>query len=131
MEVVQTALADELPARDLAGYRIAVLIPCLDEEAAIGHVVRSFRDALPEAAIYVYDNGSRDRTVAVALAAGATVRHERLKGKGNVVRRMFADVEADVYLLVDGDDTYDAAAAPRLVRHLWDNQLDLVNGSRA
>jgi len=131
MEAVQTALAGEQPHRDLADYRVAVLIPCLDEEAAIGHVVRSFREALPEAAIYVYDNGSSDRTVAVALAAGATVRHERLKGKGNVVRRMFADVEADVYLLVDGDDTYDGAAAPRLVRHLWDNQLDMVNGSRS
>jgi glycosyltransferase involved in cell wall biosynthesis len=131
MEIVQTALADELPLPDLAEVRVAVLVPCLDEEATIGHVVRSFREALPAAAVYVYDNGSADRTTSVALAGGAIVRHERLKGKGNVVRRMFADIEADVYLLVDGDDTYDAAAAPRLVRHLWDNQLDMVNGSRS
>src|SRR3954454_24084336 len=108
MEVVQTALASERPLPDLADARIAVLVPCLDEEAAIGHVVRSFREALPAAAIYVYDNGSTGRTSAVALAAGAIVRHERLKGKGNVVRRMFADVDADLYLLVDGDDTCDA-----------------------
>jgi glycosyltransferase involved in cell wall biosynthesis len=131
MEVVQTALTSERPLPDLADARIAVLVPCLDEEAAIGHVVRSFHEALPSAAIYVYDNGSTDRTAAVALAAGAIVRHEKLKGKGNVVRRMFADVDADLYLLVDGDDTYDAAAAPRLVRHLWENQLDMVNASRS
>jgi len=110
--------------------RIAVLIPCYNEEAAIGSVVRDFRAALPEAAIYVYDNNSRDRTAEVAGAAGAVVRREILQGKGNVVRRMFADVEADVYVLVDGDDTYHAASAPALVRKLLTEQLDVVNAAR-
>jgi glycosyltransferase involved in cell wall biosynthesis len=110
--------------------RLAVLIPCLDEEAAIGRVVADFRAALPAATVYVYDNGSRDRTVAVARAAGAVVRGEELRGKGNVVRRMFADVEADVYVLVDGDDTYDASVAPALVQKLVSEGLDMVNGAR-
>lgn len=109
---------------------IAVLIPCYNEEAAIGKVVQDFRAALPEATVYVYDNNSKDRTVEVARAAGAVVRHEPLQGKGNVMRRMFADVEADVYVLVDGDDTYHAASAPQLVKRLWDEQLDMVNGAR-
>ena len=110
--------------------RIAVLVPCYNEEAAIGSVVKDFRNALPEAAIYVYDNNSRDRTAEVAGAAGAVVRRETLQGKGNVVRRMFADVEADVYVLVDGDDTYHAASAPALVRKLLTEQLDMVNAAR-
>ena len=93
--------------------RVAVLIPCYNEEVAIPRVVAAFRAALPQATVYVYDNNSRDRTREAALAAGAVVRTETLQGKGHVVRRMFADIEADVYLLVDGDDTYDAAAAPR------------------
>src|SRR5260370_32102157 len=109
---------------------IAVIIPCLDEETAIEHVVRGMRAALPEAVIYVYDNGSTEHTAEKAAEAGAVVRTEPLRGKGNVVRRMFADVEADVYVLVDGDGTYDAAAAPRLVQRLLDEQLDLVNGAR-
>ncbi len=109
---------------------LAVIVPCLDEEAAIGQVVRDFRAALPTATVYVYDNGSTDRTVDVARAAGAVVRREPLKGKGNVVRRMFADVEADVYVLVDGDDTYDASAAPALVQALVEGSLDMVNGAR-
>lgn len=109
---------------------IAVLIPCLDEEAAIGKVVRDFRAALPSAVVYVYDNGSRDRTAECARAAGAVVRSEPLRGKGNVVRRMFADVEADLYVLVDGDDTYDAAAAPALVERLLEDGLDMVNAAR-
>jgi glycosyltransferase involved in cell wall biosynthesis len=109
---------------------IAVLVPCLDEEAAIGTVVRDFRAALPGATVYVFDNGSTDRTVEVARAAGAVVRREPLRGKGNVVRRMFADVEADVYLLVDGDDTYDASAAPALLRALVEGNLDMVNAAR-
>src|SRR5687768_11177534 len=88
---------------------IAVLIPCLNEEAAIARVVEDFRRVLPQAVVFVYDNGSTDSTVSVARAAGAVVRTEPLKGKGNAVRRMFADVEADVYIIVDGDDTYDAA----------------------
>ena len=109
---------------------IAVLVPCFDEEAAIGRVVRDFRAALPTARIYVYDNNSRDRTVEVARAAGAIVRREPLQGKGNVVRRMFAEIEADVYVLVDGDDTYDAASAAALVRALADEGADMVNAAR-
>jgi glycosyltransferase involved in cell wall biosynthesis len=109
---------------------IAVLIPCYNEEAAIGDVVRDFRAALPDADIYVYDNNSSDQTIAVAAAAGAIVRSEPLQGKGNVVRRMFADVEADVYVMTDGDGTYDAAAAPKLVGMLIDQSLDVVNGKR-
>jgi glycosyltransferase involved in cell wall biosynthesis len=109
---------------------IAVLIPCYNEEAAIGKVVRDFRAALPGATIYVYDNNSRDCTVEVARDAGAVVRLETLQGKGHVVRRMFADVEADIYVLVDGDDTYDAGAAGELVGHLVERQLDLVNAKR-
>ena len=92
--------------------RIAVLVPCYNEEAAIAKVVRDFRAALPGATIYVYDNNSKDQTVARAREAGAVVRTEPRQGKGNVVRRMFADIEADIYVLVDGDDTYDAGAAP-------------------
>jgi hypothetical protein len=110
--------------------RIAVLLPCYNEEAAIGQVVRDFREALPAARIYVYDNASTDRTAAVAAAAGATVVREPLRGKGNVVRRMFADVEADIYVLADGDDTYNADAAPQLVELLWREQLDMVNAAR-
>ncbi|MBK1841246.1 glycosyltransferase [Azospirillum sp. YIM B02556] len=109
---------------------MAVLIPCYNEEAAIGKVVQDFRAALPDAIVYVYDNNSQDRTVEVARAAGAVVRSEPLQGKGNVMRRMFADIEADVYVLVDGDDTYHAASAPELVKRLWDEQLDMVNGAR-
>lgn len=109
---------------------VAVLIPCLNEEAAIGKVVADFRDALPDALIFVYDNGSTDRTIEVSKNAGAIVRKEPLKGKGNVMRRMFADVEADVYVLVDGDDTYYAASAPKLIELLNANNLDMVNGAR-
>jgi glycosyltransferase involved in cell wall biosynthesis len=111
-------------------HRIAVLLPCYNEEAAIGKVVTDFRAALPTADIYVYDNNSRDRTVEVARAAGAEVRSETQQGKGYVVRRMFADIDAAIYVLVDGDDTYDAAAAPALIQHLLDQHLDMVNGAR-
>jgi len=110
--------------------RIAVLLPCYNEEAAIAQTVAGFRAALPSAAIYVYDNNSKDRTIEVARAAGAIVRSERMQGKGNVVRRMFADVDADIYVMADGDATYDAEAAPQLVRRLIDEQLDMVVGSR-
>jgi len=110
--------------------RVAVLVPCYNEEAAIGRVVADFRAALPDAVIYVYDNNSNDRTAAVAAEAGAIVRREPLQGKGNVVRRMFADIEADVYVMVDGDDTYHAASAPALVRKLCEDQLDMVNAAR-
>ncbi len=112
------------------GVRVAVLIPCYNEETAIGRVVADFRTVLPDATVYVYDNNSADRTAEMARAAGATVRHEPLQGKGNVIRRMFADVEADVYVLVDGDDTYHAASSPQMIRRLWNNQLDMVNGAR-
>ena len=110
--------------------RIAVLVPCYNEEVAIPKVIADFRACLPDATIHVYDNNSRDRTVAVARAAGAVVGVETLQGKGNVVRRMFADIEADIYVLVDGDDTYDASAAPAMVRMLIDERLDMVNGAR-
>ncbi|MEY9123571.1 glycosyltransferase family 2 protein [Bradyrhizobium yuanmingense] len=110
--------------------RIAVLVPCYNEEAAVATVVADFRKALPAAEIYVYDNNSRDRTAAVAREAGAIVRSERRQGKGHVVRRMFADVEADVYVLVDGDATYDAPSAPRMIDKLLDEHLDMVVGLR-
>jgi glycosyltransferase involved in cell wall biosynthesis len=112
------------------GLRVAVLIPCYNEVVAIPAVVAGFRACLPGAAIYVYDNNSGDGTRDAARAAGATVRREVLQGKGNVVRRMFADIEADVYVLVDGDDTYDAAAAPDMVRMLVRERLDMVTGAR-
>lgn len=110
--------------------QIAVLIPCRNEAPTIAKVVADFLSALPEGTIYVYDNGSSDGTTPRAIDAGAVVRHEPLPGKGNVVRRMFADIDADVYVLVDGDDTYDAADSPRMVRELIENGLDMVNGRR-
>ncbi len=109
-------------------FRVAVLIPCYNEEIAIGSVVRDFRAALPHAEIYVFDNNSRDRTIEVATQAGAQVRRVTLQGKGNVVRRMFADVEADVYVLVDGDDTYHATSAEKMVARLINENLDMVVG---
>lgn len=111
--------------------RVAVILPCYNEEAAIERTVREFRVALPDAAIYVYDNNSRDRTREIAAAAGAIVRTERQQGKGAVVRRMFADVDADIYVMADGDATYDARAAPLMVGRLLDEQLDMVVGARA
>ena len=113
-----------------SGLDIAVILPCYNEEAAIGAVVEGFRRVLPQARIYVYDNNSRDRTSEVAAAAGAIVRTETLQGKGNVVRRMFADVEADIYLMCDGDITYDAASAPALIAKLVEENLDMVVGCR-
>ena len=110
--------------------KIAVLLPCYNEETAIVQTVAGFRAALPDAMIYVYDNNSSDRTVDVARAAGAVVRTERMQGKGNVVRRMFADIDADVYVMADGDATYEAAAAPALVARLVDEKLDMVVGAR-
>jgi glycosyltransferase involved in cell wall biosynthesis len=109
---------------------IAVILPCFNEEAAIGKTVRDFRAALPQAKIYVYDNNSKDRTASVAREAGAIVRSEMRQGKGNVMRRMFADVEAEIYVLADGDDTYDAAVAPILISKLVGEGLDLVTGRR-
>ena len=115
---------------DQSQLRIAVLLPCFNEEAAIAQTVAAFRSALPSARLYVYDNTSSDRTREVAQGAGAIVREERMQGKGHVVRRMFADIEADVYVMADGDMTYDAAAAPELVRRLVDERLDMVVGAR-
>jgi glycosyltransferase involved in cell wall biosynthesis len=110
--------------------RIAVLVPCYNEEAAIATVVADFRAALPGATVYVYDNNSQDRTAAAARGAGAVVRTETRQGKGNVVRRMFADIEADIYVLVDGDDTYDAGAAARMVETLIAQGADLLTARR-
>jgi len=115
---------------EIRELRVAVLLPCYNEEAAVAQTVAAFRAALPDARIYVYDNNSSDRTREEAAAAGAIVRSERMQGKGHVVRRMFADVEADVYVMADGDATYDAAAAPELVRRLVGEQLDMVVGAR-
>ena len=109
---------------------IAVILPCYNEEAAIAATIADFRAALPGARIYVFDNNSKDRTVEVARAAGAIVRTERMQGKGHVVRRMFSDVEADIYVMADGDATYDAAAAPALIRMMLDERLDMVVGAR-
>jgi glycosyltransferase involved in cell wall biosynthesis len=120
---VQTTAASAAP-------EIAVLIPCYNEEAAIAKVVSDFRAALPGAAIYVYDNNSRDRTAELARSAGARVFLEPMQGKGNVVRRMFSDIEADIYVLVDGDDTYTAASAPAMVERLIAERLDMLNGTR-
>jgi glycosyltransferase involved in cell wall biosynthesis len=107
-----------------------VLLPCYNEEAAIAATVAGFKAALPQATIYVYDNNSRDRTREVAAKAGAIVRSERQQGKGHVVRRMFADVDADVYVMADGDLTYDPKAAPEMVDLLLAEQLDMVVGTR-
>ena len=109
---------------------VAVILPCLNEAAVIGAVVADFRQALPQSEIYVFDNGSTDNTGAEAAAAGAIVRRIRQRGKGNVVRQAFAQVDADVYVLADGDGTYDAARAPELVELLWDERLDMVVGAR-
>jgi glycosyltransferase involved in cell wall biosynthesis len=110
--------------------RVAVLIPCLNEAATIAPVIAQFRAALPDAAIHVYDNNSTDGMAAIAAAAGARVRAEPLQGKGQVVRRMFSDIDADIYVLVDGDLTYDATVAPAMISLLTEEQLDLVNGVR-
>jgi len=110
--------------------KIAVLIPCYNEATPIGGVVSDFRAALPDADIYVYDNNSTDDTAEVARTAGAIVRLETQQGKGNVVRRMFADIDADVYVMVDGDNTYEAKAAPNLIARLTGETLDMVSGCR-
>ena len=114
----------------LQNYRVAVLVPCYNEEATIASVVRGFKAELPFARIYVYDNNSKDQTVSEARKVGAIVRHEPLQGKGSVVRRMFSDIDADIYIMVDGDDTYDPPSATNLLEHLVNNNLDLVNGAR-
>jgi hypothetical protein len=114
----------------LSEHQIAVLVPCYNEEAAVGAVIADFKSALPDAQIYIYDNNSSDGTVAVALDAGVQVRSERRQGKGHVVRRMFADIDADIYVLVDGDATYDAPSAPAMIERLLNDHLDMVVGHR-
>jgi glycosyltransferase involved in cell wall biosynthesis len=109
---------------------VAVLVPCHNEAATIGKVVQEFRRSLPLALIYVYDNDSTDSTAEIAHGSGAIVRAEPLLGKGNVVRRMFADVEADIYIMVDGDGTYDSSAAPGMIERLVHDGLDMVNCAR-
>jgi len=113
-----------------ASLRIAVLIPCFNEEKTVARVVQDFRVALPGAVIYVYDNNSSDHTIQWAKGAGAIVRSEKYQGKGNVMRRMFSDIDADIYVLVDGDSTYHAASAPAMIDKLLTEQLDMVVGSR-
>lgn len=114
----------------VARPRIAVLVPCYNEEQAIAQVIGDFLENIPEATVYVYDNNSKDRTIEVARAAGAIVRSVSRQGKGHVVRRMFRDVDADVYVLVDGDATYHAPSAPMMINQLLDHQLDMVVGAR-
>jgi len=137
--IIQLAASARLPqarpgwrleAPGVTGPRIAVLIPCCNEEATIAKVVTEFHAVLPQAVVYVYDNNSSDCTAFAARAAGAVVRAEPLQGKGHVVRRMFADIEADVFLLVDGDDTYDSAAAPDMLKLLLEQRLDMVTAAR-
>lgn len=115
---------------ELQKYRIAILIPCYNEEITIAAIVKNFRTCLPEAEIYVFDNNSSDNSLEIARQAGAIVREVFLQGKGNVIRRMFADIEADIYIMVDGDDTYDASVAPKLAQRLVASGLDMLVGSR-
>lgn len=128
-EAALAAIGQKL-APELADLDIAVLIPCYNEAVTIGSTVQSFRAALPSARIYVYDNNSQDETARIAREAGAVVRREPLQGKGQVVRRMFSDIEADLYVMVDGDATYDAAAAPRMISRMIETQADMVVGAR-
>ena len=111
-------------------HKIAVIIPCFNEGHSIAEVVRGFRAVLPNARVYVFDNNSTDETVAIARAAGASVRRETLQGKGHVVRRMFADVDADAYVMADGDSTYDPSYATQMVNRLFEEHLDMVVGTR-
>src|SRR5262245_58226788 len=124
---VSAARAEDTRSR---ARRVAVLVPCFNEALAIAKVVADFQAALPEATVYVYDNNSTDRTIEVARAAGAVVRRETHQGKGNVVRRMFSDIDADVYVLVDGDATYDAPSAPKMIAMLVEERLDMVVAAR-
>lgn len=133
MSVQDAALLAPFPERLVAlasATRVAVLLPCYNEGLSIRKVVDDFKQSLPDAAIYVYDNRSSDNTVEEARAAGAEVRSEPWPGKGNVVRRMFSDIEADIYVIADGDGTYDASVAPTMVQQLRDEHLDMVVGTR-
>jgi glycosyltransferase involved in cell wall biosynthesis len=129
---MEKVMANQGQAANVAeiGHRVAILVPCYNEARAIGKVVGDFRAALPDATIYVYDNNSTDGTVDAARAAGGVVRRETYQGKGHVVRRMFNDVEADIYVLVDGDATYDAPSAPKMIAKLLDERLDMVVAAR-
>jgi glycosyltransferase involved in cell wall biosynthesis len=126
--MVTTGPADR--QSDRAAPRVAVLLPCYNEAAAIGQTVREFAAALPDATIFVFDNNSTDASIAMAREAGAIVRRVRQQGKGHVVRRMFADIEADIYVMADGDATYEAAAAPALIAAMLADNLDMVVGAR-
>jgi glycosyltransferase involved in cell wall biosynthesis len=130
MDAVTPSSTDRDFGSQLADHSLAVLLPCHNEEAAIAKVVQAFRTAFPHAHIFVYDNCSTDSTSAAAEKAGAIVRREPWPGKGNVVRRMFADIDADIYLMADGDGTYDATAAPEMVSRLLIEHLDMVVGTR-
>jgi len=133
MDTVENAHSREIPPVQRLQpneYRIAIILPCYNEEVAIGDTVTEFRKALPGARVFVFDNNSTDATADIARSAGAHVYSEDYQGKGNVVRRMFSDVEADIYVMADGDRTYDASAADQMVRHLITNNLDMVNGAR-
>lgn len=129
MRARQFEAADPLPQEHRA-QTIAVLLPCYNEGLVIGTVIERFRSMLPDAHIYVYDNNSSDNSAEIARGAGAIVRCEKRQGKGFVVRRMFADIDADIYLMCDADDTYDAGAAAELIRQLVDDGLDMVVGTR-
>ena len=128
LDLLEPALRED--RQPMGEPRVAVILPCYNEAGVIGQTVRQFRAALPRAEIYVYDNNSTDNTAEIAREAGAVVRREPRKGKGNVVRRMFADVEADVYVMADGDATYDAPSAPAMIARLCEGGLDMVNGAR-
>lgn len=117
-------------ASSLTGQRIAIILPCYNEALTVATIIRDFKKYLPQAEVYVFDNNSRDDTAALARAEGATVRLVPLQGKGEVIRRMFADVEADIYIMVDGDDTYDASVAPQLAARLVEEGLDMLVGTR-
>jgi glycosyltransferase involved in cell wall biosynthesis len=130
MQSARSSRIEPFPEFEARRHTIAVLIPCYNESASIGRVVEEFRAALPQAVIYVFDNNSNDDTADVARKAGARVFHESRQGKGFVVRRMFADVEADIYVLVDGDSTYDAPSVRTLIDKLLGERLDMVVGSR-
>jgi glycosyltransferase involved in cell wall biosynthesis len=129
--MTDAGLGTQLMERQQARQRVAVLVPCFNEETAIARVVADFRAALPQATLYVYDNNSTDGTVDAARAAGAVVRREIHQGKGNVVRRMFSDIDADIYVLVDGDATYHAPSAPAMIARLLEERLDMVVAARA
>ncbi|WP_426110378.1 glycosyltransferase family 2 protein [Massilia sp. PWRC2] len=119
-----------LAASLLAGQRIAILLPCYNEALTVATIIDDFNKYLPQAEVYVFDNNSSDNTASLARAAGAIVRAVPLQGKGEVIRRMFADVEADIYIMVDGDDTYDASVAPQLAARLVEEGLDMLVGTR-